>query len=512
MHNNFKFLYLFLYFIFINQTTFPSKPPLSFSHDELRWDWSKIEPIKIEDLKFPEKFIWGVATSAHQVEGNCNCQWIDFEKKKNLEQSANACEHITRYKEDIKLIKNLGVHAYRFSIEWSKIEPKEGQFNQEAINHYHNLIDNLIANNIIPVITLHHFTHPVWFEDKKGFEREENIKYFVRFSQKMFNEYSAKVPMWCTLNEPGVFAFQGYFRGAFPPGKIDMQLCGEVSKNLIIAHINVYKALKAMQNGRQCQIGITHSITQYNAYHTGSKFNPMQKFEEFLSHYLNHSFYDAMMNFFITGKFEYKVPGVIQLILTGKPTISCQRSLLPIKMKMYGQVKYEYADANNKYNPKDILDFFGIQPYSNVLVDCTNTDPVKKPALRTGDIATDMPYRICAESLYRAVHQASFIGVPIFVTENGIADAKDDRRELFIRRYIYALHKAIQDGYDVRGYFYWSLMDNFEWDLGYGMKFGLYEVDFKTQERKLRKGAEFYKNLVNHHNSTHDPILLPFAI
>jgi len=355
------------------------------------------------------------------------------------------------------------------------------------------LIDHLISNDIIPVITLHHFTHPIWFEEKNSFEIEHNIKYFVRFAKKMFEEYSEKVSMWCTINEPGVYAFQGYLRGAFPPAKKDLQLCGIISKNLIIAHIDVYKALKSMKNGDKCQIGITHSITQYNAYHTGSRFNPVQKFEEFLSHYLNHLFYDAMMNFFITGKFEYKSPVVIQLLLTGT---------LPKRIQTYAEVKYEYPGESRKYNSKDILDFFGIQPYSNVLVDCTNTDPVKKPSLRKDDIATDMPYRICPESLYRAVHQASFIGVPIYVTENGIADAKDDRRELFIRRYLYALHKAINDGYDVRGYFYWSLLDNFEWDLGYGMKFGLYEVDFKTQKRKLRKGAEFYQKLVKFGNKT----------
>lgn len=505
--------------LFITLSLFFSNLVIShpdISKKEIRWDWNQIDsknsPLKPEQFNFPKNFIWGVATSAHQVEGNCNCQWSKFEADKKLEPSGMACDNWNLYKEDVKLLNELQVDAYRFSINWSKWQPtKNGPSNKEVIAHYHSLINELIQNNKMPVITLHHFDHPQWFEDLNAFEKEENIIHFVNFCKEVFNEFSDKVSMWCTINEPGVYAFQGYVRGEFPPAKLDLQMAGIVNKNLIIAHIETYKALKSMRNGNKCQIGITHSITQYHAYHEPSKYNPLTKLEYFLEYYLNHVFYDAVMQFFITGNFEFKAPKILQLLLAGKfpnSAISLQYSLLPIKLN-YAFVNYSYVNpVTKKYNSKEILDFFGIQPYSTVLINWKNKDAATAPSLRPedeqyGNIATDMPYRICPESLYRAINQASFVGVPIYITENGIADSKDDRREIFIKRYLYALQKALQDGYDVRGYFYWSLYDNFEWSFGYKMKFGLYKVNFATQERSLRKGAEFYRDVIKHNKHTH---------
>jgi len=489
--------YIFLLVAFYSSAIFVATPKEQIYKTELRWDWNKIEPIDTTSLKFPKNFLWGVATSAHQVEGDCNCQWTDFEKTKNLEESAQACDHYNKYKEDTQLIKNLGVRAYRFSIEWSKVEPVQGFFNKEVIEHYNNVINELLKNGIMPVITLHHFTHPKWFEELGAFEKERNIEYFVRFAKRMFNEYSDRVKFWCTINEPGVYAFQGYIRGVFPPAKCNVELAGLVSKNLILAHIETFKALKKLKYGQESKIGICHSITHFDPYHKNSII------EEYLAYYLNHAFYDAIMQFFITGKFEYKVPVMLQMFLSKVSLLS----KIPWGFKVFGRVNYEYKNKDGIYNPKDILDFFGIQPYSHALVDYANPHAETKPSLREGDIMTDMPYCIYPETLYRAIVQASLIGLPIYITENGIADDKDDRRELFIRRYIYAMHKAISEGYDVQGYFYWSLLDNFEWDLGYKQKFGLYEVDFDTQERKLRKGGKIFQKIVQNqeYSSTECP-------
>lgn len=484
-----------------------SKPDIreNLANKEIRWDWNNIEPIKIESLKFPKNFMWGTATSGHQVDGNCNCQWTNFENKKNwldkecIEKSGLACDHWNLYKEDIKLIKDLGVNAYRFSIEWSKIEPFEGQFDQEAIQHYHDLINTLIENNIKPVITLHHFTHPQWFENKNAFEKEENIYYFVRYCKKMFNEFSNKVTMWCTINEPGVYAFQGYVKCDFPPQKPNLKLAGIVSKNLILAHIQVYRTLKKLPNGQKSQIGITHSITIFDPANTDNKF------EKAICDSINHVFYDAFLQFFVTGKFSFKAPKLLGLMLAGNPfmmLIKPTLSLVPLKTEFYSTVEFDYSQIyGKKYNSKDVLDFFGIQPYSHILLDWKNFKAATQPTVRDGDIPTDMPYCIYPEIIERSINAASFIGVPMYITENGIADAKDDKRELYIRRHLYALLKTINTGYDVRGYFYWSAFDNFEWNLGYKMKFGLYEVDFKTQERKLRKSGEYYKKIISGHKN-----------
>lgn len=475
----------------------------NLSHKEIRWDWDSIEPITVEDLDFPPGFMWGVATSGHQVDGNASCQWVTFENKKNwrgkqrIEKSGVACDHWNRYKEDITLIKDLGIGAYRFSIEWGKIEPTEGFFDQDAINHYHDFIDCLLENNIVPVITLHHFTHPQWFEDKRAFEKEENIHFFVRYCTKMFSEFSQKVHMWCTINEPGAYAFQGYIHSEFPPAKKSLKLAGIVSKNLILAHIYAYKAMKAMPHGNKSQIGITHSITMFDPY------RPNNRIEKWFAHYLNHIFYDAILQFFVTGTFYFKAPKILGLLLGGNPCmmlIKPSLSLPPIKTEFFSIVSFDYSEIENKeYNSKDILDFFGVQPYSHVLVDCTNIKAATNPTVHEGDIITDMPYCIYPEIMERAINVALYIGVPLYITENGIADAHDDRRELFIRRYLFALSETIKKGYDVKGFFYWSLLDNFEWNLGYGKKFGLYEVDFETQERKLRKGSEYYREVIENH-------------
>lgn len=442
------------------------------SKQEIRWDWKKID---YSDISFPKNFLFGFGTSEYQISGAKNCPhsnwaYAENKKKKNgkdfLEfKSGKACDHWNSYKQDIALLKQFKVNSYRFSIEWSNIEPEKGVFNKAAIKHYHDLLDLLIENNITPFITLHHFTHPQWFEELGGFERESNITYFVRFCKTVFDQYKNKAKYWVTFNEPGVYVFQGYVRGVYPPGKTNTHLAGKVTRNILRAHANVYNVLRAIEpNKQKAQIGIVHNITQFEP------FNPKNKIEKTVTYYLNHTFYDAVLDFFKTDKYKFKIP-------------------------LFANVKYEYKNA------KSTLDFFGLNYYSHVLISWKS----KKPQYRDGEIATDMPYGIYAEGMYRAINQASKIGVPIYITENGIADAKDDRREMFLKQYLYAVSKAIKDGYDVRGYFYWSLLDNFEWDMGYDLKFGLFEVNYKTQERKLRKSGLYYKDVLERHYQKYLP-------
>lgn len=447
-----------------------SLPFQDLATTELRWNWNTIN---YSNLNFPKNFLFGFGTSEYQISGAENCpasNWAHYEKqiKKNGKpylqfKSDKACDHWNSYKQDIALLKQFKVNSYRFSIEWSNIEPQEGLFNLAAIKHYHDLLDLLKTNNITPFITLHHFTHPQWFEDKGGFEHERNITYFVRFCKTVFTQYKDKAKYWVTFNEPGVYVFQGYMRGVYPPCKSNLKLAGKVTRNILRAHVNTYNVLRAMESNKEkIQIGIVHNITQFEP------FNPKSVLEKTITYYLNHTFYDAVLEFFKTDQYKFKIP-------------------------LFSNVKYHYQDA------KSTLDFFGLNYYSHVLVNWKS----KKPHYREGEIETDMPYGIYAEGIYRAINQASKIGVPIYITENGIADAKDDRRELFLKQYLYAVSTAIKDGYDVRGYFYWSLLDNFEWDMGFDLKFGLFEVDYKTQERKLRKSGLYYKQILENHYLKH---------
>ena len=457
-------LYILFFFIVITVFFLPLFFHLKFP--EPIWNWDKIE---LKNISFPKSFIWGTATAAHQVEGDCQNNWSEFETGrksngipniKDAQISGNACEHWSRYRQDIKLIVETGVSHYRFSIEWSKIEPTKGSFNQDAINHYQNVIDELITSGITPVITLHHFSHPVWFEDIGGFEKEENIDHFVNFSITVFNLYSDKVKNWCTINEPAVFAVQGYFTGMFPPGKKNSKLTGQVLKNLLESHVQVYHALKKQSGGKDAKIGIVKNINQ---------FDPWRRyliFDWLFVIALNHVFNWSSIKFFKTGIFKIRLPGLMWIT---------HKNLMA-------------TDSN---------DFFGLNYYSHNHIKFNPFKPdFSELKYHKNDTMTDMPYTIYAEGIYRAIKLVSQLNKPIIITENGVADKNDSFRSTYITKYLYAVRKAIADGYDITGYYYWSLMDNFEWAFGYDMKFGLYQVDFESQKRKLREGAKSYIKIV----------------
>ena len=357
-------------------------------------------------------------------------------------------------------MKELGVNSYRFSVEWSEIEPREGYFDEAVIQHYVDVVDELIKNDITPMITLFHFTYPQWFSLRGGFEDSRNISYFVRFSKKIFSVLQGKVKLWCTINEPTVIMLMGYMLGEFTPGKTDFYLAGVVLRNLLQAHCAVYETLKAQPGGKEAQIGIVHAALKFVPRRW---WNPI---EAIPCAYFTHVKYDAILHFFLTGNFEWYTP--------------------------YG-LKVSYTNKKAKKS----LDFFGLNYYSRAVIGMQmNLERPLDGICFPGEVMTDMPYASYPEGLYEAIKDVSRLKVPIYITENGIADCRDDRRATFIKRYIYSMSKAIEDGYDVRGYFYWTLTDNFEWSEGFLMSFGLYKVDYKTQKRTLREGSKAYQDII----------------
>tara|TARA_B100000073_G_scaffold166298_1_gene137670 strand:+ start:3677 stop:5548 length:1872 start_codon:yes stop_codon:yes gene_type:complete len=440
---------------------------LNIKHPEIEWDWNNIDA---EDIHFPQSFAWGTATAAHQVEGNnTNNNWFLWENEvdennlpriHNGEKSSLAADHWNRYPDDIELMNQLGVNHYRFSVEWSKIEPKKGVFEYKVIEHYRNLCDSLIRNNITPVVTLHHFTHPIWFEELGAFEKKENIDFFIDFSEYVFDHLQDLVPIWCTINEPAVFVAQGYFNGVFPPGKKDPVLAATVFENLLNAHTRVYWHLKELPGGDKAKIGLVKNIFQ---------FDPLRKWhilDWIFSGVLNDVYTHSAIEFLQTGSSTFYLPGMVK------------------------------KDFHND-NAVGSIDFIGLNYYSRMHVksQLNLSDPFvfKK---REQDIQTDMDYAIYPEGFYKALHTISTLDKPIYVTENGVADQGDSIRTIFISRYLYALNRALKDRLDIRGYFYWSLMDNFEWAEGYKMKFGLYKVDFETQKRILRESSKPFIKMV----------------
>ena len=422
-------------------------------------------------MNFPKNFAWGSATAAHQVEGNnTNNNWYQWENSLdnngnyrivNNQKSGLAADHWNRYPEDIKLMKELGLTHYRFSVEWSKVEPSLGQIDYSVIEHYKDLCDSLILNDITPVVTLHHFTNPIWFENLGAFEKEENISYFINFSKTVFKELNNLVPIWCTINEPAVYVAQGYFNGIFPPGKKDPNLAGLVTKNMLNAHVLLYHELKKMKGGNTSQIGIVKNIFQ---------FDPLRRWniiDWIASNMLNNVYTNDPLNFFKTGIFNFILPGS-------------------------DEINFENELAINS------LDFIGLNYYSRMHIKGhLNSKEPFTFEIRNQDKQTDMHYSIYPEGFYRALKTINKLNIPIYVTENGVADKSDSFRSEFISKYLFSMYKALSEGIDIRGYFYWTLMDNFEWAEGYKMKFGLYDVNFKTQERTLREGSKTFIEIIN---------------
>lgn len=425
------------------------------------WDWKNIDTSKV--VFDTNKMLFGVALAEYQNSGATNLpysNWAYWEKKegaiKNGQTSGVACDFWHRYNEDVDLIKDLGCNACRLSIDWSSIEPYQGFVDQSAVQHYHDVIDSMLAKGITPMVTLHHFVHPQWFEVIGAFEKYENIKFFVRFAAFVFSQFGSKVHLWCPINEPGPFAFQSYIIGHFPPTlgygdkgfKFYFGTAGQVLGNLMMAHVLVYKTLKKMPHGDKAQIGFNHQYLNFEGYNPWDK--PIAKT-------LRYTFNTVILEFLKTGVFHYAPYGYHATKIICKDILSC-------------------------------IDFIGLNYYSEVVV--RNLDS----SCYDHEVMTDMPYATYAEGFYAAIKDLSQFKKPIYITENGIGDAKDDRRETFIKRYLYAMSKAMHDfNADIRGYFYWSLMDNFEWDSGRLQKFGLYEVNFATLERKLRPGAKCIK-------------------
>lgn len=372
-----------------------------------------------KELNFPPGFLWGTATSAYQVEGGIdNADWS------KAYPAGRACEHYRLYKEDFKLLEKLNLNAYRFSIEWSRIEPKPNQWDTEAIEHYRSYLERLKSKGIKTMVTLHHFTTPLWAAKKGGWADKKIVPSFLRFAQKMFEEYNHLVDFWITINEPvSVYALMSYMTGKWPPYKKNLLLFLKVIRNQIQAHKKIYNAFH--KKDPECKI----SIAKHNTY-----------FEPFSNSWLDK--------------------------------VSTKTARYFSNLFFLNRIKCH-------------LDYIGVNYYQHARL--------QFPARVKNENATTttMGWEIFPKGIYHILQELERYSLPIYVTENGVADKEDRYRKDFIRDHFYWIHKAIEQGTDVCGYFYWSLIDNFEWTHGFKPCFGLAEVDYKTMERNIRKSAYY---------------------
>lgn len=426
---------------------------------QIKWDWNSINT---NNIHFSKNFLWGCADSALQTEGTVSVDgqriensWTEFEKTLSSGvRVGDACERWTRFKEDLQLLADTGMNAYRFSIEWSKIEPKEGQFDYQAMQHYIDVVDECLRLGIVPFVALFHHACPIWFMKKGGFETSKNSHYFVRYATYVFRHLHEKVQMWIIFNEPIAYSMEAYFRGKYPPAKKSLPLTGKVCKNMLNAHVDVAKRFRAINS--RAKIGITHMMHPIDGY---SKWNPLEhSVGKWFSSLLN----DTTIEFFRTGKFIWT----------------------PRWIRTYNE------DA-----PKSI-DFFGVNYYTHTTIKQVGFLKLAARVRPDEPIIdkSDDPERckvMYPEGMYRSIKKAARLGIPIYITENGAATLDPAIKNDYLKKHLYVVSKAIQEGHDIRGYFFWTLMDCFSWHKGYNNKHGLYAVDFDTQERTYRGNAEY---------------------
>jgi len=364
-----------------------------------------------------------------------------------------SCDFWNRFKEDLQLAKDAGCTAFRFSFEWARIEPTRGTYDQGAIRRFHEMLDAMEELGLEPNATLHHFTHPTWFEDLGGFMDEANIPLFVEWSCFMFREFGPRIKLWSTFNEPTCYCFLAFIVGMMPPSYIfNLTAAGRTLGNMLKAHTACYRALKALPGGQGAEIGLVHHHITFAAQGTGLAHTVAATVAKWMEYWWG---WDVVDHWMMTGEFEWKLPVL--------------------------GTWYRWSDPAGK----PPCDWWGINYYSRTVLSWW-----LQPACMPTEVMTDMYYPIYPEGMYRAIKRSARYGIPMYITETGIADSRDDRRTLFIDAYFKEVLRALADGYDVRGFYYWTLTDNFEWATGFTMKFGLYawEPDGSV-DRKLKEGA-----------------------
>lgn len=423
-----------------------------------------------QTIEFPEGFLWGGATASHQVEGNNrNNDWWEWEhrggKIADGTTSEAACDQYNKYEQDFDLAKELGHSAHRFSIEWSRIEPEEGVFSSAEISHYRKVLEALHERGIEPMVTLHHFTNPLWLSRQGGWENPKVVEYFTRYTKVLASELGDLVRLWNTINEPNVYAHLGYIDGEWPPGANSLRSASIVLTNMLRAHALAYHILHETAASRGCSVGIAKHIRLFDPLrprHPGDK--GLSRLAAFI---FNWWFLDAIE----TGRLAWPI-GIGQ------------------KVQLLSSTQ----------------DFIGLNYYTREMTRLN----LKKPQLlfmeymtRPNCYTNDLGWELYPEGLYRTLMILRRYGKPIYITENGIAAKDDTMRCAYIRDHLVEVHRAISAGADVRGYLHWSLLDNFEWAEGLDPRFGLIEVDYQTQKRTPRPSAYIFKKIAE--SNTLDP-------
>ncbi|NMB87765.1 MAG: glycoside hydrolase family 1 protein [Chloroflexi bacterium] len=409
-------------------------------------------------FQFPAGFLWGTATAAHQVEGhNTNNNWSAWEEEPghilNGQRAGAACDWWGgRWKEDLDRAAAGGQNAHRMSIEWSRIQPEPGRWDEDALEHYRMILRGMLQRKLTPMITLHHFTDPLWLTAQGGWENDETPAQFARFVEKAVEALKEYNTLWVTINEPNVYATSGYVSGDFPPGKQDLAAAFQVLLNMVRGHALAYRAIHRLQP--EARVGVALNYRGFQPAHPG---NPLDAaLVRFLAHNFNASFLEALSR----GRFRYAL----------------RSTAVPEAVKTQ--------------------DFVGINYYTTDLVafDLSAYQDLFHRRFYPGDavLSENGFIRHTPQGLFEALHWGQKFGLPLLVTENGVEDSQDGLRPRYIAEHLHQLWRAINFNWQIKGYFHWSQVDNFEWERGWSQRFGLWGLDVDTQTRIHRPSVDLY--------------------
>ena len=417
-------------------------------------------------VDFPKEFLWGISTSAHQVEGdNGNNQWSTWESAgriKSGETSGLACDWWKSAERDFDLAQQFGLNALRISVEWSRIEPQPGQWDAAAMQRYRQMLRGLRARGIEPMICLHHFTHPIWFEQRGGFLDANAATLFERFTRRVVSELGDLCKYWVTFNEPNVFASLGWVLGEFPPGgKGRIVTALRIVQAMALCHARAYHAIHEMQS--HAEVGWAHNYVVFEPANRGSVL------DRWIARLLGNLFNESFLTQIETGHSPF-----LSSLINGR--------LRKVKGTCDFVGLNVYSRFHVAFSLKHPSDLFG-----HVFV------PEEVPQ---GDSGIDKPYgEAYPAAIAQAVRRASKLGKPIYILENGVPDAEDRIRPWLIVNALQQLHELIREGHDIRGYFHWTLTDNFEWAEGWNLRFGLVALDPLTQIRTIRDSGRLYSEI-----------------
>ncbi len=417
-------------------------------------------------------FLWGVATSAYQVEGAVENDWTEWERAGRLKPGARGCGeaagHRTRWQADLSLLPSIGANAYRFSVEWSRIEPRPGEFDEAALSLEARRVAFLETLGVEPVVTLLHYTHPLWFWRNGGWESPESVATFARFADRVAEALAPGARLWITLNEPVVLVLGGFLAGLIPPGHRSFSRSAGALEHLLRAHAAAAAAIKARDP--QARVAIAHNMLDFAPDRPG---HPVDRRLVTDGEALYNT---SMIEAIATGRMRWAFPGEGRTVF--------RIADLPGSSDLLGVNYYSRVHLRFRGLPGLAGDFF-------------YRDPRGRGLTQTG-------WEIHPEGFGRVLRAAAASSLPVLVTENGIATEDDRVRRDFLREHALVLAHECGRGLPVEGYFHWSLLDNFEWLEGLRPRFGLFEVDYATQRRRRRPSADLFRELGRRFTSAGD--------